>query len=209
VKNQYVVSYNTLKKSPNYVAWNLKASDIGTIARTDAFSSDSSLPLTKQSTLGDFVGSGFSRGHLCPSADRTDSTVNNKTTFLLTNMVPQTAQSNNGTWKDLEILERTLAQNGNHLFIVAGPVYSGAAKTIGNGVAVPSSIFKVIVVLKANQTIAQIDSTTQVIAVEIPNTDTVNGTWELFKTSVDSIEAKTGLDFLSDLPVALQGQLER
>jgi endonuclease G, mitochondrial len=209
VKPQYVVSYNTTHKNANYTAWKLVASDSGSAARTNAFAADAALSLAKQATLSDFVGSGYARGHLCPSADRTDSTANNAATFLLTNMLPQTDQSNNGPWKDLETNERTLASSGKTLFIVAGPIYEGPVKTTGNGVRVPSSMFKVIVVLSKNQAASNITTATQVIAAEIPNTTSVSGPWGNFQTTVDAIEAKTGLDFMSDVPVDVQKVLER
>jgi endonuclease G, mitochondrial len=209
VKPQYVVSYNTTRKNANYSAWKLVASDSGSAARTNAFASDSALSLAKQATLSDFVGSGYARGHICPSADRTDTTANNTATFLLTNMLPQTDQSNNGPWKDLETNERALAASGKTLFIVAGPIYEGPIQTIGNGVRVPSSMFKVIVVLNKGQGVSNVTTATQVIAAEIPNTTSVSGPWGNFKTSVDSIEAKTGLDLMSDVPVDVQRVLER
>ncbi len=53
------------------------------------------------------------------------------------------------------------------------------------------------------------DATTRVIAVDMPNTQYANAQpWYDYRTSVDQIEAATGLDFLDALPAYLQEVLE-
>ena len=53
------------------------------------------------------------------------------------------------------------------------------------------------------------DATTRVIAVDIPKNQNANAPpWYDYRTSVDRIEAATGLDFLDALPADLQEQLE-
>ena len=50
-----------------------------------------------------YSGSGFDRGHNCPSADRTGSTADNTATFLMTNMMPQAPTNNQQTWAHLVV----------------------------------------------------------------------------------------------------------
>ncbi|MCV4784831.1 DNA/RNA non-specific endonuclease, partial [Escherichia coli] len=84
---------------------------------------DTSLPNGwYQVTSQDYSGSGYDRGHMCPSGDRTNSVENNSATFLMTNMVPQLAANNQGPWEDFESYCRTLASQGNELYIFSGPV---------------------------------------------------------------------------------------
>src|SRR5262249_2968836 len=88
VKSGYVVSYNSGRKVPNWVSWELNASYLGSAARQDDYRPDDTLPATlPQASLSDYMGSGFDRGHMCPSADRTLSVAANSQTFFLSNMV--------------------------------------------------------------------------------------------------------------------------
>jgi endonuclease G len=213
VKSGYVISYNSGRKVPNWVSWELNTSYLGAVDRQDDFRPDDTLPPTlPQASLADYSGSGFDRGHMCPSADRTLTIAANQQTFYLTNMVPQSAHNNRGPWAALEEESRTLVQGGKELFVVTGGVYSSGSATIGSGVSVPDKTFKVIVVLDAvGQGPASVTTSTRVIAVMMPNTDALisqSAPWRNFRTTVDAIEAVTGDDFLSDVDPAVQAVVE-
>ena len=212
-KSQYVISYNSGRKIPNWVSWELNTSYLGSTPRQDDFRADDTLPPTlPQASLADYSGSGFDRGHMCPSGDRTLTVAANSQTFFLTNMVPQAANNNRGPWEGLESEARTIAQSGKELFIVAGGVFSSSSRTIGTGVSVPDQTFKVVVVLDAvGQGPSSVTTNTRVIAVLMPNDDSkisVTADWHNFRVSVDSIEALTGYDFLSDVDPAVQAVVE-
>jgi len=87
----------------------------------------------------DFSGSGFDRGHMVPNADRDNQNriPVNQATYLMTNMVAQAPGNNQGPWAALEGYLRTLADDGNDLFIVAGPHGEG-----GYGSGVPRALTK-------------------------------------------------------------------
>jgi endonuclease G len=91
-------------------------------------------------------------------------------------------------------------------------VYSSGSTTIGTGVSVPDKTFKVVVVLDAvGQGPANVTTSTRVIAVMMPNSDSLiglNDPWRNFRVSVDAIEAATGDDFLSDVDPAVQAVVE-
>jgi endonuclease G len=207
LKPQYVAAYDTTKKVPRWVSWQLIVDWLGTAARSSSFRTDSLLPAgTPQAVDADYKYSGFDRGHMCPSADRTASDADNLATFTLTNAVPQTHQSNAGPWETLEAEARTLAQAGQVLTIVAGPIFGVTRQTIGSGVEVPLSTFKVVVVADAVD--QPVTSSTRVIAIIVPNTLSVSGNWRNFRVTAREIEAQTGLDFLSDLPREVQDAVE-
>lgn len=207
VKPQFVSSYDTTAKTPRWVAWRLDGSWLGSATRASSFRRDSQLPTTVgQARDDDFRNSGFDRGHLCPSADRTRSDPDNDATFVFTNVVPQTRASNAGTWLSLEDDARDWAAAGKTVLIVAGPIFGVTPQHIGAGVPVPLSTFKVIVLLDAAD--QPVTSQTRIIGVVVPNTTTVSGSWRAHRVSVRSIEQQTGLDFLSQLPRALQDTVE-
>src|SRR5262249_21994129 len=180
--------------------------------RSNTYRADDTLPASMpQAKLSDYSGSGYDRGHMCPSADRTKSTTANAQTFYLSNMVPQAHSNNSGPWEKLETYERSLATSGKELFVVAGGIY-GSSKTIGAGVAVPAQTWKVVVVLdRVGLGAADVTSATRVIAVAMPNDDSAISTsdsWQKYRVSVRSIEDQTGLDFLSDVDPAVQDVVE-
>lgn len=211
-KPEYVVSYNPRRNGPNWVAWRLVASDFGPTRRHKGkFLTDESLPPgVMRVTHDDYSGSGFDRGHMCRSEDRTSSPEANRATFLMTNMLPQRHELNAGPWLRLEELSHDLAKReGRELYLVAGGIYEGPTGAIGRGVAVPSSFFKIVVVLEPGQTAAQVSERTRVIAVVMPNAgDVEREPWARYRTSVDDVERRTGYDFLPDVPEPVQKVIE-
>jgi endonuclease G len=213
VKDGYVISYNASRKVPNWASWELNSAYLGDTERQDDYREDDTLPPElDQASLDDYSGSGFDRGHMCPSADRTLDTAANSETFFLTNMIPQAGNNNRGPWEELESESRSIAGTGKELFVVSGGVFSAGSGTIGDGVSVPDETFKVIVVLDAvGDGAADVTTSTRVIAVLMPNSDSeVDQTddWRDFRVSVDTIEAATGADFLSDVDPAVQAVVE-
>src|ERR1051325_4081386 len=163
VKSGYVVAYNGSRKVPNWVSWQLNTSYLGSVARQDDFRPDDTFPASEpQASLADYSGSGYDRGHMCPSADRTLTVAANSQTFFLTNMVPQAANNNQGPWAVMENDLRTIARTGKELFIISGGTFSASSNAIGSGVVVPDKTFKVVVVLAAvNQGPSSVTSATR------------------------------------------------
>ncbi|HEX8354837.1 MAG TPA: DNA/RNA non-specific endonuclease, partial [Pyrinomonadaceae bacterium] len=131
-KPQYAVSYHRDKGRPNWVSWHLGSTWLGSAPRQDDFRADAGLPAGwYQVQASDYTGSGFDRGHHCPSADRTATVADNSSTFLMTNMMPQSPDNNQGPWAALETYCRTLVTLGNELYVVMGG--SGSGGTGSNG----------------------------------------------------------------------------
>jgi len=213
VKSGYVISYNGSRKVPNWVSWELNTSYLGSTARQDDFRPDDTFPASEpQASLADYSGSGYDRGHMCPSADRTLTVAANQQTFFLTNMVPQAANNNQGPWAVMENDLRTIARTGKELFIISGGTFSASSNTIGSGVVVPDKTFKVVVVLDAvGQGPSSVTTSTRVIGVMMPNENnqiSKSADWHTFRVSVDAIEAATGDNFLSDVDPAVQSVIE-
>ena len=154
------------------------------------------------------MNSGFDRGHLCPSADRTATDADNDATFFLTNVVPQTHASNAGPWLDLEDEGRQLANQGRRLVIIAGPIFGATHQVIGTGVEVPVSMFKVLVVLDTTPGPSAVTNATRIYAAIIPNATPLTGSWRQWQVTVRDVELATGLNFLSDVSQAVQNVVE-
>lgn len=212
VKPEYALSYNAKRNEANWVGWRLVGSDYGRTPRHKGkFLPDDTLPAgVYRVTHDDYSGSGYDRGHMCRSEDRTSSEAANRATFILSNVLPQKHELNAGPWLRLEELSQELAQRqGKELYVVAGGIYEGPIATIGRGVAVPSSFFKIVVVLEPGQSPSQVSERTRVIAVVMPNSTEIDREpWTRFRTSVDDVEKRTGYDFLPDVPEPVQRVIE-
>ena len=213
----YALSYNNSKGIPNWVSWHLSSAWTGSASRCNCFKQDSSLPSNffKAST-SDYTGSGYDRGHLCPSADRTYSSTANSNTFYMTNIAPQAADNNQRSWASLEDYCRTLAAQGNELHIIAGVAGSGGTgkngyrTTIDNGnISVPDSFWKVILILpNGTNDVSRVTTSTRVIAVNIPNDQGINTNWANYRTTVNYIESITGLDLFENINNTIESTLE-
>jgi endonuclease G, mitochondrial len=218
-KSQYAVSYNCFRGTPNWVSWQLNRSWLGSAPRQDDFRADTTLPSScYRVTSSDYTGSGFDRGHMAPSADRTNTVTNNSATFLMTNIIPQSPDNNQGVWANLESYCRDLVVNqGKELYIIAGSYGTGGTgsngtKTTiaGGNVTVPARTWKVIVVLNAtNSSASSVTTNTRVITVDIPNVQGVrNADWRNYRISVDTLESRTGYNFLSNVSSSVQSVIE-
>lgn len=211
-KPQYSISYNRAKATANWVAWRLDTTWIGSTPRQDDFRPDSSLPSGwYQVTDFDYSGSGYDRGHMCPSGDRTNSVANNSATFLMTNMVPQFGANNQGPWEEFESYCRTLANQGNEIYIMSGPF--GNIGTIAQGrVVVPSHTWKVVLVMpNGSDDLTRVNKSTRVFGIIVPNQPPldINAPWRNFRVTVDAIENLTGYDFFNLIPKNTQELIER
>ncbi|MGO8993892.1 MAG: DNA/RNA non-specific endonuclease [Polyangiaceae bacterium] len=206
----YVVSYNPKREVANWVAWRLDEHDLGAVERSDDFRADARLPASVYHvTPSDFARSGFDRGHICPSADRTDTAEDNSLTFLMTNVHPQRPELNRVTWKAMEDYERGLAKQHHEVFIVAGGIFDANPPMIGHGVEVPKADYKIIVVLGEGKGVESVTSNTEVIAAVMPNDIAVKQKpWMAYVTSVDEVERETGYDFLTRVPEDVQRVIE-
>lgn len=207
---QYALSYSRSKGIPNWVSWELNASWLGNAHRVGKFAPDRELPADWDPVKpSDYTGSGFDRGHMTNSEDRSRSPEDNIQTFLMTNIIPQAPDNNQGVWVQLENYSRELVRSGKELFIISGGHGQGGIgskgpkATIGKGkVVVPAVTWKVILVLdRPNSGVAGVNKNTRTIAVIIPNKQGVKfDDWQQYRTSVKEVENLTGYKFFTSVP---------
>lgn len=183
VKKGYVMSYNGVEGRANWVGWTLKASDVGPVERSNRFREDNNLPSRfKRVDDDDYAHSGYDRGHLCNSEDRTASEYLNEETFLMSNIIPQTPTLNRGPFKFLEAYCRKLAvKKGQQLLIYSGGI--GAADRLASGVPVPKFCWKAVY------------TPTDAFYVLFPNEHELNKNWKTYLVSKDHLEKMTGFQF--------------
>jgi len=209
IKPQYALSYSNSKRTPNWVSWELTQNWLGPVDRSNDFRPDDSLPAGwPRVTSTDYTGSGYDRGHMTPSGDRTNTRADNSATFLMTNILPQASDNNKGPWAELEIYCRSLVKSGKSLYVIAGGTGKKQILPRG-GITVPTKVWKVIVVRdRPGIDLSDINASTRVIAVIMPNINGVGTNWRSYRVSVDQIETLTKYDLLSNVPIPIQQAIE-
>jgi len=202
VRTGYTLAYDAQTKTPQWVAWELtRAETEGNEPRTNIFMPDPKFK-GEQVEHGDYIRSGYDRGHMAPAGDMRWSKNAMQESFYMSNICPQNPQLNGGLWNDLENKCRSWARKYNKVYIACGPVYQGKGKGyIGkHRVKVPDAFFKVILINDARKTIA--------MGFFFEN-ETCTRPLKKYLTSVDQIEQLTGMDFFSALPDDLENRLEK
>jgi endonuclease G len=210
LRPQYVLSYNTERLAPAWVCWELRATDVGNAPRLP-FEPDPDLPRgIARVTTSVYNNSGFDRGHMCPAKDRSASMADSKAVFDLTNIIPQAPACNQKGWERMEDYCRLLARQGYVLSIACGPAglggtgVKGYKEEIGRGrlkVAVPHQFWKVVLVLPREDAMPR--RNTRVIAVVMPNDQTVDYNWPKYRVTTREVEKLTGYRFFTALPEEL------
>jgi len=152
-----------------------------------------------------YKNSGYSRGHMCMKyhAWRLGANADWNTHTVL-NACPQLQALNNGVWRGLEEKTAKWADKYGAVWIICGPVFFQLPPTrwIGDPgevpVAIPDAFYKIVV--KDSAATSEI----QVLAFLFPMEGDANHAKRKtnltpYLTSVDIIEALTGLDFLTEL----------
>ena len=196
----FVLSYLEEYEQAEWIAHVLTRErlEIDYVDRSNRFYADSLVP-SGSATWYDYRGSGYDRGHLVPAADLAFSDEAMHSSFMMSNISPQSRDFNKGIWRELESQTRIWAKKYKKLYVVTGPVLSRPIKgRIGkNRVAVPEAFFKVI--LDASE------PERKGIGFILPNSISYDPIFE-YAVSIDSVEILTGLDFFPEL---LEGALEK
>ena len=193
-----------------WVAYPLNTWNIGsTIGRSDAFGFDPLLPSEKQQYISNGAyGTGHSRGHQIPSADRQGTYDNNAATFYATNMTPQLPNFNEGIWARLEGAVRNLARLADTLYVVTGcvPGKNQITDRAGHKVTVPDAYFKALLYYTSGSATYAKYNGYSGIAVYLPHDNSIAGNkYQDYYLSIDQLEKKLKdaglpLEFFVNLP---------
>ena len=218
----YSVEWDNAKIANRWTCYELhEGNTMSTVGRHDDFKADPEVAVS--STLDDYSGSGFSRGHLCPSADRLCTVEQNKQTFFLTNMQPQYQSHNGGLWSRLESQIREYATNDDYTDTHCDTLYVVKAATITDKVTIGEEQVDGVYAEKCNNRLLipkyfymallhynkELDAY-QAIAFWTDHLGTTQSVADLsiYAISIDELEKRTGIDFFCNLPDVIEEDVE-
>lgn len=198
--NFYSLSYSEKHEQAEWVAYELKKSDLSNRVYDRPYFEEDKAVTTKSADWRNYRDSGYDKGHLCPAGDRKFSEVAYNETFLTSNISPQNSEFNHGIWNRLEQKVRYWANKHDGVYVVTGGILKPGLKTIGTEkVAVPQEYYKIVVDLSSGSHKA--------IGFLLPNEDSSNSLFE-YVVPIEILEKKTGIDFFYQLPATVQKQME-
>jgi len=218
----YSLEWDNAKVANRWTCYELhEGNSMSSAKRKDDFKSDPEVAVSSQ--LADYSNSGFSRGHLCPSADRLCSTEQNKQTFFLTNMQPQYQSHNGGLWSRLESQVRDYATDDSYTDTHCDTLYIVKAATITDKVTIDGTQVDGIYASKCNDKLLvpkyfymallhynkELDAY-QAIAFWTEHLSTTQSVAHLadYAISIDELERRTGIDFFCNLPDEIEEDIE-
>lgn len=190
IKVQYVSCYDASIKTSRWITWNTRFEDYGNSGRyTRSFFQEDGFNLA---TNRDYLNSGYDKGHIVPSEERTSSQEDNYQTFSYINVIPQKPNLNRGPWYDLEKYVRQFVtySNKRQVFQMAGGVYYAGYFVIGNDIKVPAKTWKVILFIENDKII---DKIYVMMPQSGPGVHQNGDTWREFVVTKKDIEKETGL----------------
>lgn len=219
----YTIAYDTSKYATYWVAYNLKASHMGSLERPTKWTYDYSTgapAVSKQVNVDNTYatynnGDGHAKGHLIPNASRNGDEEMQAQTFYYTNSVPQWQNGfNSGMWSTLEGAVQDIAQ-GEEIFVVTGTSFNKGTTTkaisytstpsdSGKSVPIPNYFYKV--VLKVNST--SNPTSAKAIGFWFENKKYSNTDYTQYAVSVDQIEEWTGMNFFVNLSDSIEETAE-
>ncbi len=190
----YTLSYIEQHEQAEWVYYTLTPEMLAQgVSRTDNFRADPKVS-TQSATLADYVGSGYDRGHLCPAASMAHNSTAMSESFFLSNMSPQHPSLNRGVWKNLEEHVRKIAAGDSILHVVTGPLFTDPIGVIGpNEVTIPRYYYKALYSPKRAEMIGYIMENCK-----------LDGAVASYATTIDNIEAISGINLFADLDLEYQ-----
>lgn len=143
----FAVLYSTRYKTPVYSVEALTKESVyaaKALKRSGYFHVEKSISSVYNSSVHDYINSGWDKGHATPASSMGD----NKSmfeSFVLTNVFPQRHDVNIGIWRALESSVAEMASTSvGKTFVFTGTIYSSNNTIMTGSVYVPDSVYKLV-----------------------------------------------------------------
>lgn len=213
VIRNYTAMLDKNKKAPLWSAFVMHADVFpdDNVGRSGSWNPDPAFGDDWQQSSSD---SNYSRGHFVASNYRQNknngsTSDSNKQTFYYTNQALQWQDSfNSGVWSNLEQAVAGHATTGRDtLYVVVGTLYE-SSKT-SNGVPVPSHFYKLLMKCSFNSAgeMTAASGCAYIFTNEAHSGESY--TDSKFRTTIDAIEQRTGIDFFHNVPDNFENTAEQ
>jgi len=210
IRDIYAMSSNDETKFADWVAYRLDKETVTGDAETfRKWQADPWLDEKETLEPSDYSGAHAAlkvdRGHQAPLASFKGTRYWSETNYL-SNITPQKSDLNQGPWRILEGKVRDLAKAGNVVYVMTGPLYEQETPPMPGADEphkVPSGYWK-IVIIQPGKNYDSIKTASFIFDQGTPRDGVVLD--HLY--TINDIEAKTGLDFLRDLPDSIEEKIE-
>lgn len=176
-KNGFAIGYSPQKKTLLWVVERIDPNTNYQIDKRSSFHKDPAVPSNKQASMQDYAGTGYHKGHMVSFEDMSFHPDAAYDSMSFTNVVPQNPTNNTGAWKSLELTARKSAKL-NSIYVVSGVFFEGKIDYIGDGVPIPTKLFKTIIDPKKQTAKTFI----------LPNTPVVSSELRDYMTTVDAVK---------------------
>ncbi|MDO9215420.1 MAG: DNA/RNA non-specific endonuclease [Methylococcales bacterium] len=203
----FIVGYSDVRGNPLWVEYALHPVDesLPSLPRPNKFTKD--WRAINRIDHNSYTKSGYDRGHNAPNYAMSHlyGKDGQNDSFLMTNISPQKPRLNQQFWRRLEETEiKNFTKLADKVWVITGPVFTGSTERLSSSwrVEIPDAFYKMYI------TEAKPNQPSKVLAFIVPQTIKGNESLSQFVTSIDTIEAQTGLDFFSDLDDVIEDRLE-
>jgi len=203
----FILGYSDLRGNPLWVMYALTDTETNAppLKRPSRFETD--WRSLNRLSHDSYQKSGYDRGHMAPNyaISRLYGRAGQMDSFLMTNITPQKPNLNQKLWQRLEDAEiKHFAKLFGKVWVITGPVFSGSVKRLPSDwkVQIPDKFYKIYL------TEAAPGKPHRALAFLMPQNVSGKEPLTQFVTSIDNIEALTGLDFFSGLDDRTEAALE-
>lgn len=199
----YAVGYSDALGNPVWAAY--RVADIAKIPATPARPEKFEVDRRTVARIApdDYANSGYDRGHLAPNyaiATRYGAAAQRET-FLMSNITPQKHALNAGLWKELEMkIATSYPARYGEVWVLTGPIFSAQPRELRRGVQIPEAFFMIVV--------DENEGKLRTLAFIVPQEASASADPEKYLATIEEIQRRTGLDFLSELDDASERAVE-
>lgn len=202
-RGEFKIGWSPKLRHPVWCAYHVVRDARYPVGKRPNFNRDRSVPSAPLPSA--YGRSGYDRGHMVPNYAIVTryGEVEQKKTFLMSNITPQTPELNRGVWRNLEhrIADLWTAKYGEIWVIVGCISPSETTETLsGTDIDIPERFYQIVV--------AQEGLNIRAFAVLFEQ----RAPWDAYAArhlvTIDELEELSGLDFLPNLPSFIQTPLE-
>jgi endonuclease G len=200
----YSLEWDATSRANRWTCYQLHSGNmVKNVKRNDAFKEDPNIPAEYNVSPSEYKGTGYSKGHLCPSGDRLASREQNSQTFYMSNMQPQIQEHNGGVWNTLEGKVRNSWAPSNSqdtLYVVKAATIdpNNIKDYTSSGLIVPKFFYMALLYYSK--------SSNSYSALGVWSPHEGGSTTEYI--TIDELERRTGIDFFCNLPDEIEKVVE-